>query len=136
MDMATSTSTDALYKVLVALLFTALATGFALLFLATGGSATTASVNVAAAESVDCPFGSGSPVCYQYAITNPGDTGAFVRCQVTPSGDTTAVFGNGETIYEGAAALDGGDTLQLYVQVQPGSGDVVTEPVVGCAAAP
>ena len=102
------------------------------LFLTTNAPARTPELTLGMPESVECPFGSGVPVCYRYDLVNTGTAPAFVRCEVTPAGDSTAVFGNGETSYEGTEALEAGAGWHLTVQVEAGAGDVVSEPMVGC----
>jgi hypothetical protein len=132
MDTAAPMRSNLAYNLLAVLLALGLAAGAALLFLSTNTAPRVAELGVGLPESVDCPFGSGAPVCYRYDLVNSGSASSFVRCEVAASGDTTAVFGNGETSYEGAGALEAGETWHLYVQVQAGEKDVVTEPTVGC----
>ena len=101
MDAAPPIHSGRTYTVLVVLLAGLIALGAMLLVLVTGGgSISSASFEVAVPEAVECPFGSGAPVCYRYNVTNTGDAPSFVRCELTPAGDTTAVFGNGSTSYE------------------------------------
>jgi hypothetical protein len=132
METAATMRSNAVYNVLVVVLVAGLAAGVALLFLTTSAPARSADLTLGLPESVDCPFGSGAPVCYRFDLVNSGAAGAFVRCEVIPAGDTTAVFGNGETTYEGADALDAGEKWHLYVQVEAGADGTVTEPMVGC----
>ena len=132
METAAPLRSNAAYNALAVLLAAGLALGAALLFLSTNAAPRVAELGVGQAESVECPFGSGAPVCYRYELVNSGSAGAFVRCEVIPGGDTTAVFGNGETSYEGVTALEPGENWLLYVQVEAGTTDVVTEPMVGC----
>ncbi len=132
MRSAAPSTTNATYNLLVMILIAGLVTGAALLFLTTNAPARTPELTLGMPESVECPFGSGVPVCYRYDLVNTGTAPAFVRCEVTPAGDSTAVFGNGETSYEGTEALEAGAGWHLTVQVEAGAGDVVSEPMVGC----
>ena len=134
MDTAAPVRSNTAYNLLAVLLAVGLVAGAALLFLSTNAAPRVAELGVGQAESVDCPFGSGAPVCYRYELVNSGTASTFVSCEVIPSGDTTAVFGNGETVYEGVDALEAGEDWLLYVRVEAGESDVITEPMVGCGA--
>ncbi len=132
METAAPLRSNAAYNALAILLAAGLALGAGLLFLSTNAAPRVAEVGVGQAESIDCPSGSGAPVCYRYEVVNSGTATAFVRCAVIPGGDTTAVFGNGETSYEGVTGLEPGEDWLLYVEVEAGPTDVVTEPMVDC----
>jgi hypothetical protein len=129
---AAPTRTNVAYNVMAVLLAVGLAMGVALMFLATRGAVSAPVLDMHPAESVDCPFGTGAPVCYRYEIANTGNAAGFVHCEVTPTGDTTALFFNGETVWDSVVELDDGNAMQLDVQVKAGSDDVVTAPSVRC----
>jgi hypothetical protein len=135
MDAATPIHSGRTYTVLVVLLAGLIALGAMLVVLVTGGGRiSSASFEVAAPEAVECPFGSGAPVCYRYNVTNTGDAPSFVRCELTPAGDSTAVFGNGSTSYESPIEMAATDVYRVYVQIEAGpSGEVTSPPMVGCA---
>ena len=80
--------------------------------------------NVRSAPALPCATGT--------TWSTPGPPRRFVRCEVTPAGDSTAVFAQRETSYEGAEALEAGAGWRLSVQVEAGATDVVSEPMVGC----
>ena len=132
MGSTAATRTNTTYNMLAMLLVAGLVTGAALLFLTTNAATGTAELTVGLPEPMECPFNSGVPVCYRYDVVNTGTAPAFVRCEVIPAGDTTAVFGNGETAYEGVDELAAGKGWHLVVQVRAGADDVVSEPMVGC----
>lgn len=136
MDAASPIHSGRTYTVLVVLLAGLIVLGATLVVLAVGGTRlSSASFEVAAAEAVDCPFGSGAPVCYRYNVSNVGDAPSFVRCELTPAGDTTAVFDNGSTSYESPVEMKAGDVYRMYVKIEAGpSGSVTSSPMVGCAA--
>ena len=74
-DKATSQHDD----VLTALLIVALAVGASLFFLLWRGPSSVGRFETAAPVAVDCPSGTGAPVCYDFDITNVGETAQQVR---------------------------------------------------------
>ncbi len=135
MDVGRTAHGNTAYNVLVVVLIAAIATCAGLLLLTTGAPRA-AALELSAPEAEDCPFGSGSPVCYRFDLANTGGNETYVRCEALPAGDTTAVFANGGLAYESALPLEAGDVFRLYVRVDPGPSDVVQEPSVTCLPSP
>ena len=123
---------------LVVLLAAGVVFGFALFFLQARGPGADAEFTVAAPQAVDCPAGSGVPVCYRFDVTNTGRGADPVRCLVAPTGDGTATFSaSGTNAYQSDGPVAVGDTYSLYTEVEASDGeDVVERPTVGCGVAP
>jgi len=121
---------------LTAMLIVALAIGAILFFLLWQGPSSDGRFETAAPVAVDCPSGTGAPVCYDADITNVGESAQQVRCQVTPGPDTAALFDNGDDVYSSPVPLEPGSSITLLVQVSPSNGaTVVSQPSVACEAA-
>jgi hypothetical protein len=135
MDSARPVQSSFTYNVLVVALIGVIATGAALLFLTTGSPRAGAQFELGTGEAVDCPFGTGSPVCYRFNLTNTGGAEGYVRCLVVPAGDSAAIFANGETAYESPVAVESGEIYRLYVEVDPGPSKDIAEPSISCAPA-
>jgi len=123
------------YNVLVLVLVVFIALGAMLFALTTGPVRALPDLKVGTSEAVDCPFGSGAPVCFRFPLSNEGRADTAVRCELTPAGDSTAVFGNGSAEYFSPTEIAAGETWQLYTQVEAGESAVVDEPAVACAPA-
>jgi uncharacterized protein (DUF58 family) len=123
------------YNVLVLVLVAFIALGAMLFALTTGPVRAIPDLKVGISEAVDCPFGSGAPVCFRFPLSNEGRADTAVRCELTPAGDSTAVFGNGSAEYFSPTEIAAGETWQLYTQVEAGESAVVDEPSVACAPA-
>lgn len=120
--------------VLTALLIVAVA-AFAILFFLLWREPTAGRFETSAPVAVDCPSGTGAPVCYAADVTNVGDAAQQVRCQVTPGADTAALFGNGEDVYSSPVPLEVGSTITLSIRVSPSEGStVVSQPTVTCGS--
>jgi hypothetical protein len=120
---------------LVTVLAAGLAIGVALFVLQTRAPTTDARFEVAAARAVDCPLGTGKPVCYRFDVTNAGPGVAPLRCVVVPPAAGTAVFtASGTTIYDSPGPVAVGDVYSLYTEVEAGEEDTVERPSVGCSA--
>ncbi len=120
--------------ILTALLIVAVA-AFAILFFLLWREPTAGRFETSAPVAVDCPSGTGAPVCYAADVTNVGDAAQQVRCQVTPGADTAALFGNGEDVYSSPVPLEVGSTITLSIRVSPSEGStVVSQPTVTCGS--
>jgi len=122
------------YMALVVLLVSGLAIGVALFVLQARGPVAESEFTVATAQAVDCPVGSGVPVCYRFDVTNTGGGDGAVRCVVVPADAGSAVFtASGTTVYESDGAVAAGDTYSLYTEVEAEEGEsVVEQPAVAC----
>lgn len=122
------------YVALVTLLITGLAVGVALFVLQARGPGNDAEFAVAAGEPVDCPTGSGVPVCYRFDVTNSGGGASELECVAVPSDGGTAVFSaSGSETYRSDGPVEVGDTYSLYVEAAPtGEGREVGRPEVAC----
>jgi hypothetical protein len=125
------------YMALVVMLFGGLAAGVALFVLQARGPVADAEFIVAVPQAVDCPTGSGVPVCYRFDVTNAGGGGDAMRCVVAPTGGGTAVFtASGTSEYQSDGPVAVGDTYSLYTEVEAADGgSVVERPSVGCGTA-
>jgi hypothetical protein len=125
------------YMALVVLLAAGLAIGVALFILQARGPGSEAEFTVATAQAVDCPAGSGVPVCYRFDVTNTGRGAGPVRCLVAPTGGGSAAFtASGTNAYQSDGPVAVGDTYSLYTEVEAAEGeDVVDRPTVGCRTA-
>jgi hypothetical protein len=123
------------YNVLVVALIGVIAAGAALLFLSTDSTRAGAQFELGPGAPVDCPFGTGSPVCYRFNMSNTGGAEGYVRCLVMPTGDSSAIFANGETAYESPIAVKPGEVYRLYTRVDAGASKEIAEPIVSCAPA-
>ena len=57
-----------------------------------------------------------------------------MQCLVAAAGDSTAVFVNGQTVYESATAIERGASASLFTKVSAGPSKVIDgPPVVSCA---
>jgi hypothetical protein len=132
--MPSERTRDQATLVLTALLAIALAAGAVLLVLLMRGSSG-GRFEAAAPAAIDCPSGTGTPVCYGVVVTNVGDTAAQMRCEVSPGPDTAAVFSNGTDAYIGDVPIEAGRRVRLTVEVSPSEGsNVVSRPTVSCEA--
>ena len=123
------------YVALVTLLAAGLAIGVALFVLQTRAPSTDARFEVAAAQAVDCPLGSGKPVCYRFDVTNAGPGVAPLRCVVVPPTSGTAIFtASGTTVYDSPGPVAVGDVFSLYTEVEADEEATVERPSVGCSA--
>jgi hypothetical protein len=121
------------YMALVTLLAAGIAVAFALFVLQTRGPGTDAEFVVADAEAVECPLGSGKPVCYRFDVTNAGSGVAPLRCVIAPPESGTAVFtASGTSVYESDGPVAEGDTYSLYVEVEADDEAEVAQPSLGC----
>ena len=122
------------YVALVTVLAAGLAIGVLLFVLQARGPGADAEFLVASPEAVDCPSGSGVPVCYRFDVTNTGGGGGAMRCLVRPIGDGSAVFtASGTGLYESDGPVAVGDTYSLYTEVEAGDGSSVVErPTLAC----
>ncbi|MGZ8631385.1 MAG: hypothetical protein ACXWZF_10540 [Actinomycetota bacterium] len=118
------------------LLAAGLAMGIALFVLQTRGPSSDARFMVATPEAVDCPVGSGKPVCYRYDVTNAGSGVAPLRCVIVPPAAGTAVFtATGTTVYDSPGPVAAGDMYSLYTEVEADERAEVERPTVGCGPA-
>jgi hypothetical protein len=122
------------YMALVVLLVAGLAIGVALFVLQTRGSVGSAELVVAAGTPVDCPAGSGAPVCYVFDVTNAGGGAEPMECIVVAAEGGTAVFtASGSELYQSDGPISVGDTYSLYTEVSAGEGSTeVGRPEVVC----
>ena len=133
--MSGEKATNQAMAILTALLIMGLAVGAVLFFLLIRGPSA-GRFETAAPAAVECPSGTGAPVCYGIDVTNVGDAARQVRCQVTPGVDTAALFANGADIYVSAAPIEAGGSIELFVHVSPSQGTtIVSRPSVSCDAA-
>jgi hypothetical protein len=122
---------SATQNVLLVLLVAGLAIGVSLLFLmqsSRGG----ARFEVSEPEPFDCPTGASAPVCIRYEVANTGGGEAFMQCELTPFGDSTASFTDDTSVYLSDRPIPAGATATIYVKVAPGDSDEVREPSVSC----
>lgn len=122
--------------ILTALLIVAVAAFAILFFLLWQGPSAVGRFETAMPVAVDCPSGTGVPVCYNTDVTNVGETAQQVRCQVMPGPDTAALFDNGDDVYSSPVPLEPGSSITLLVRVSPSNGaTVVSQPSITCEAA-
>jgi hypothetical protein len=122
------------YVALVTLLAAGLAAGVLLFVLQARGPGARAEFLVDSPQAVDCPTGSGVPVCYRFDVTNTGGGAGALRCLVRPTGGGSAVFtASGTSLYESDGPVAVGDTYSLYTEVEAGDEDTVVErPTMAC----
>jgi hypothetical protein len=122
------------YMALVVLLVAGLAIGVALFTLQARGSVGSADLVVASGEAVDCPSGSGAPVCYRFDVTNAGGGAEPMECLVIPAGGGEAIFTASESdLYRSDGPVAVGDTYSLYTEITAGDGEAdVGRPEVAC----
>ena len=84
MDAARPLHSSLTYNVLVIALVGMIGAGAALLLMTTGSPRAGARFELGTGEAVDCPFGTGSPVCYRFNMTNTGGAEGYARCVVVP----------------------------------------------------
>ena len=133
--MSGEKATNQAMAILTALLIAGLAFGAVLFFLLVRGPAV-GRFETATPAAIDCPSGTGAPVCYGVDVTNVGDAARQVRCQVTPGLDTAALFANGSDVYVSAAPIEAQSSIKLFVHVSPSQGSkIVSRPTVSCDAA-
>lgn len=124
------------YIALVTLLAAGIAIAFALFVLQTRGPGSDAEFVIADPEAVECPLGSGKPVCYRFDVTNAGSGVAPLRCVIAPPPSGTAVFtASGTSVYESDGPVAQGDTYSLYTEVEAGDDAEVAQPTLGCGVA-
>jgi hypothetical protein len=125
------------YVALVTVLAAGLGIGVLLFVLQARGPGGNAEFLVAAPQAVDCPSGSGVPVCYRFDVTNTGGGGGAMRCLVRPLGEGSAVFtASGTSMYESDGPVAVGDTYSLYTEVEAGEGNSIVErPTLACQSA-
>jgi len=127
--------TDRSTLLLTSLLVIGLAAGAVLFVMLWRGPSSAGHFETATPAAVDCPTGSGTPVCYGVEVTNTGEGAQQVRCEVSPGPDTAALFSNGSGVYVSDAPVEAGGTLQLTVEVSPSQGSTtVSVPSVSCGA--
>ena len=122
------------YMALVVLLVAGLAIGVALFVLQTRGSVGSADLVVAPGTAVDCPQGSGAPVCYVFDVTNAGGGGEPMECIAVAAEGGKAIFTASESeLYQSDGPVAVGDTYSLYTEVTPAEGETdVGQPEVIC----
>lgn len=122
------------YMALVVLLVAGLAIGVALFVLQTRGSVGSADLVVAPGTAVDCPQGSGAPVCYVFDVTNAGGGAEPMECIVVAGVGGKAIFTASESeLYQSEGPVSVGDTYSLYTEVTPADGETeVGRPEVVC----
>ena len=135
MDPVRPVHSSLTYNVLVIALVGMIGAGAALLLMTTGSPRAGARFELGTGEAVDCPFGTGSPVCYRFNMTNTGGAEGFARCVVTPAGDSTAIFSNGEVSYESPVVVKPAEIYRLYARVDPGPSKEIAEPSITCGPA-
>lgn len=116
------------------LLITGLAAGVALFVLQMRGPVGETEFTVAPPQAVDCPTGSGVPVCYRFDVTNTGGGAGPMRCAVSPADESAAVFtASGSGVYESDGPVAAGDTYALYTEVEAAEGTTIADrPTVAC----
>jgi hypothetical protein len=128
-------TTDRSTLLLTSLLVIGLAAGAVLFIMLWRGPSSAGRFETAAPAAIDCPAGTGTPVCYGVDVTNTGEGAQQVRCEVAPGPDTAALFANGSGVYVSAAPVEAGNTIQLTVEVSPSQGStIVSVPSVACGA--
>jgi len=122
------------YMALVVLLVAGLAIGVALFVLQTRGSVGSAELVVAPAAPVDCPQGSGAPVCYVFDVTNAGGGSEPMECMAVAAEGGRAIFTASKSeLYQSDGPIAVGDTYSLYTEVTPADGGTeVGRPEVVC----
>ncbi len=90
--------------------------------------------DVSPAQGGECPAGVGSPACFRFTVTNVGNRPSSVRCDVAAGGGHRATFLTDSPIYVSGAPFEPGIPEQLWVKVDAGDDDVVTEPSLMCRA--
>ena len=125
------------YMALVVLLAAGLAIGIALFALQARGPVGAAEFVVETGSAVDCPAGSGAPVCYRFDVTNAGAGAGELECLVMPIGGGKAVFtASGSEVYRSEGPVTVGDTYPLYTEVRASGGETeVGRPDVACRGA-
>jgi hypothetical protein len=127
--------TDRSTMLLTSLLVIGLAAGTVLFIMLWRGPSSAGRFETAAPVAVDCPSGTGTPVCYGVDVTNTGEEAQQVRCEVAPGPDTAALFADGSGVYVSASPVEAGRTIQLTVEVSPSQGStIVSAPSVSCGA--
>ena len=117
------------------LLMIGLAAAGVLFLLLLGGPSARGRFETATPAAIDCPRGTGAPVCYGVDVTNAGEGAQQVRCEVAPGPDTAALFANGSDVYISSVPVESGRTIKLYVEVSPSEGsNIVSRPSVSCGA--
>ena len=122
------------YMALVVLLVAGLAIGVALFVLQTRGTVGSADLVVAPGAPVDCPQGTGAPVCYVFDVTNAGGGAEPMECIVVAADGGKAIFTASEVeLYQSDGPVAVGDTYSLYTEVTPADGETeVGRPEVVC----
>ena len=132
--MSGEKTTNQAMMALTALLIVAITAGAVLFFLLLRGPSI-GRFEVGTPVAVDCPSGTGAPVCYEADVANVGEAAQQVRCQVTPGPDTAALFANGDDVYLSSAPIEAGRSIQLFIEVSPSQGsEIVSRPGVSCDA--
>jgi hypothetical protein len=91
-----------------------------------------ASIEVGEGVPADCPVGGRATACYQFDVTNVGESSGVASCGTSASEGTEALFPNDANTID--VVLASGETTPVFVRVAPLGGDVVSEPVVRCVA--
>ena len=91
-----------------------------------------ASIEVGDGVPTDCPVGGGATACYQFDVTNVGESGGVASCGTSASEGTEALFPNDANTLD--VLLASGETRSVFVSVAPTGGNVVSEPVVRCVS--
>ncbi len=119
-------------NILLVVLAAGLAIGISLLFLmqSSGGRA---AFEVSEPEPFDCPTGADAPVCIRYEVTNTGGDEAFMRCELTPYADSSALFTDGSSEYLSDQPIPSGEADTIYVKVAAGPSKEIREPEVSCS---
>jgi hypothetical protein len=81
-------------------------------------------------QATDCPVGQRAPLCYQFDVTNTGDSDAAASCAVLADPGMTALFLNGDVKY--VASFISGQTISLVTKVDATEGNTVSAPTVQC----
>ena len=119
--------------VLSILLLVAIAAGAVLVALQLRGDAPI-HIEVGPAEGTECPTDVGAPACFRFTVTNVGNRPTAVRCETSAEGGQRATFLTDSPVYESAGTFEPGVTEELWVEVDAGETDVVTEPTLVCDA--
>ena len=134
MQMLPRNSSTIWYMALVVLLAAGLAIGIALFALQARGPVGAAEFVVETGSAVDCPAGSGAPVCYRFDVTNAGAGPGALECTVMPIGGGDAVFTASSTaVYRSEGPVTVGDTYSLYTEVRAAGDEAeVGRPGLAC----
>lgn len=136
MDILPQNRSTIVYVALVVLLVAGLAMGIALFALQARGPIGAAEFVVETGTSVECPVGTGAPVCYRFDVTNAGAGAGPVECLALPAGGGTVVFtASGSDVYRSDGPVAIGDMYSLYTEVRADGGMTAGRPEVACAAA-